>query len=86
MDFDLASCFRLRVAPASKGVTAPRAVIPCARWKLPTGIVERRGELKKELRVADETHFVACDESEPFVNRAAIVRSVKQQSVEVLIL
>jgi hypothetical protein len=41
---------------------------------------------KEKLRAAEETHFVACDESEPFVNRAAFVRSVKQQSVEVLIL
>ena len=40
----------------------------------------------EKLRATDETHFVACDESEPFVNRAAFVRSVKQQSVEVLIL
>jgi len=40
----------------------------------------------EKLRATDETHFVACDESEPFVNRAAFVRSVKQQPVEVLIL
>ena len=52
------------------------------------GVTKRPRELrikKTELRIADETHFVACDESEPFVNRAAFVRSVKQQSVEVLI-
>jgi hypothetical protein len=52
------------------------------------GVAERPRELrikKAELRIVDETHFVACDESEPFVNRAAFVRSVKQQSVEVLI-
>ena len=42
--------------------------------------------IKEKSRAADETHFVACDESEPFVNRAAFVRSVKQQSVQVLIL
>lgn len=72
-----------------EGVTALFSVIPCAKWKLPLGITERPRELgieKAELRVADETHFVACDESEPFVKRAAFVRSVKQQSVEVLIL
>ena len=40
----------------------------------------------EKLRIADETHFVAGDESEPAVKRAAVVRSVKQQSVEVLIL
>ena len=41
---------------------------------------------KAELNITDETHFVACDESEPFVNRAAVVRRVKQETVDLLIL